>query len=129
MFIFNFKEFCETMQTRNCRIMVNKRQSNPKGNSRIDNIETPATLATRNRTMTDKIKKKSQKTKMMSNTERTQKETESNQLPTKGKNFLYFVCERGKKNIYIKGKEIHCHLRNGYFATINQFVMTTVYYV
>lgn len=37
--------------------MVNKRQSNPKGNSRIDNIETPATLATRKKTMTDKIKK------------------------------------------------------------------------
>ena len=66
---------------------------------------------------------------MMSNTDRTQKETESNQLPTKGKNLLYFVCDRGKKNIYIKGKEIHCHLRNGYFATINQFVMTTAYYV
>lgn len=41
---------------------------------------------------------------MMSNTELTQKETESTQFPGKGKNFLYFVCDRGKNNIYIKGR-------------------------
>ena len=36
------------------------------------------------------------------------------------------VGDRRTTNIYLKKIQTHCRVRNGYFATINQFVMSTV---
>ena len=36
------------------------------------------------------------------------------------------VGDRRTTNIYLKNKQSHCRVRNGYFVTINQFVMSTV---
>ena len=55
----------------------------------------------------------------------------STQVLANGKHFMFplrlkvlSVIEE-RKILYISEK-INCHLRNGYFVTVNQFVMTTV---
>jgi hypothetical protein len=36
--------------------------------------------------------------------------------------------DSGNIQIYVKSKKTHCHLKYGYFLTVNQIVMTTVYF-
>ena len=101
----------------------------------MDNPETQTTLGTRNSMQPNKIKT-AQKSKTMSYTYSTKKPgvntgiREGQSVPVSYKtSVVIFMVNSGIGIFGVTGKtreKIHCHLRNEYFVTVNQFVMMTV---
>jgi len=122
-----------------------KKKSIPIGNWCFRVRVTILVFRIRQRTKTKKTNKnKTQKTKTMSYTDQQQKWGWTQVLAEKGKTFLFLLrhpscylyqspvkllslIEEREKNIRYREK-IQFQLRNRYFATFNQFPMTTVYF-
>ena len=105
----------------------------------VDNPETRATLGTRHRTKPKNTKYTTQNTKNMSNTDSTKNGGEP-MWSEKVRNSCFLLDIRRVTHSQIRWKilsviekrtklhaiKIHCRLRNGYFVTVNQFLVITV---